>query len=521
MFITTNCIKLVGAKAQNIKLECSIEKGIGIHLIGLADAAVKESLLRTVTALQANGYHIPGKKIVINLTPMDLLKNDSGYDLAIALAIIAATEQIDMPNLEDWLILGELGLDGTLRTVPGALQAAMCAIKNGYKCIVPAQEVEELRPFVRQEAVYGIATLADAIKLISGENEFPTIAETPMKEPANRGPYPKSAWDSIIGQEAAKRGLEIAAAGGHNVILMGAPGSGKSALAKALTDILPQMTADEALENSLVYSAAARGYQDYYGSRRPFRAPHYSTSMSAMFGGGSADVIMPGEVSLANNGVLYLDEAPQFPKSLMDVLRGPVEDNKIIISRLKSRIEYPTKFQLVLASNPCPCGYYGEGDRCTCTPNQRLTYLSKLNGPIMDNVAIQVYVHPVPEPKDGKPFPKHESADTVRERVAKARQIQAERFKDESYKLNDEMPSKDIERFVVLSQECKVLIERIINALGLSARSYTRIIKIARTIADLDEVKDILPRHIAEAASFRFMDRRNFYYEEKTIRAIA
>lgn len=505
--VTINTIKTVGMKAVPVIVETQITSGIGIHLVGLADLAVRESLLRTITALQANGFRIPGKKIVINLTPADLYKNGSGHDLAIALSLICESGQKVISDLDKWLVFGELGLDGSIRSVPGALQAAMCAIKNGYKCIVPAQEVEELRPFVGQESVYGIATLVDAIKLISEENEFPTIAETPVKESANKGPYPKSAWDSIIGQEAARRALEIAAAGGHNVILIGAPGSGKSMLAKALTEILPPMTDAESLENALIYSVSGRGYQDYYGNRRPFRAPHYSASVSAMFGGGSADVIMPGEVSLANNGVLYLDEAPQFPKSLMEAIRGPIEDKKVIISRLKSRIEYPARFQLVLASNPCPCGYYGEGDRCTCTPSQRLAYLSKLNGPVMDNVAIQLWVHPMAEPQDGKPFPKHESADAVLERVAKARQIQAERFKDESYKLNDEMPSKDIERFVALSQECKVLIEKIITNLGLSARSYSRILKIARTIADLDGSTEVQPQHVAEASGYRFLDR--------------
>ena len=506
---TIKTAKTIGMNAVPVIVETQITSGVGIHLVGLADAAVKESLIRTVTALMANGFHIPGKKIVINLAPADLYKSGSGHDLAIALSLIGESGQKVLSDLDKWLVFGELGLDGSIRSVPGALQAAMCAIENGYKCIIPAQDIEELRPYVGQEAVYGIATLADAIKLISGENEFPTIAETPVKESVNKGPYPKSAWDSIIGQETARRGLQIAAAGGHNVLLVGAPGSGKSMLAKALTEILPPMTADEALENSLVYSAAARGYQDYYGGRRPFRAPYYSASMSAMLGGGSADVVMPGEVSLANNGVLYLDEAPLFPKSLMEALRGPLEDKKVIISRLKSRIEYPAKFQLVLASNPCPCGYYGEGDRCTCTPNQRLAYLSKLSGPVMDNVAIQLWVHPMPEPKEGKPLPEHESADAVRERVTKARQIQAERFKDESYKLNDEMPAKDIERFVVLSQECKELIERVITSLGLSARSYSRILKIARTIADLDGADKIAPAHVCEAASYRFLDRHD------------
>lgn len=505
MLITTNTIKLSGMDAVLTRVECEISKGIGIHLVGLADVAVKESLLRTVTALQAKGFYIPGKRIVINFAPADLYKSGSGHDLAIALAVIAASGQATLPDLDQWVVLGELGLDASVRSVPGALQAAMTAVENGYKCIIPAADAGEVKPFVDDAPVFAVESLDDAIAVIGGQKAFPTVSEIPLD---GHRPHDESVWDRIVGQEGAKRALEIAAAGGHHVLIIGAPGSGKTSLAKALTEILPPMTKEEALENALIYSAAARGYNAYFGTdRRPFRAPHISCSMAAMLGGGGAELIMPGEASLANNGVLLLDEFAECPKSKLEALRGPLEEKKVVISRLKSRVTFPTKFQLVATTNPCPCGYYGEGDRCTCTPSQRAAYLSHLSGPVMDSIALQVWVHPVPDDAITGATATGDNAATVAARVAAAREKQRARFQGEPYETNDQMPSRDIERYANLDEDCKDLMERLINRLGLSARSYSRILKVARTIADLDGADNIRTHHLAEAASYRFLDR--------------
>lgn len=502
---TTNTIKLVGINAIPITVESKISNGIGIHIVGLADEAVKESLLRTVTALMATGYHITGKKVIINLAPADLNKNGSGYDLPIAISLLAEQGDLQVSDLDQWLILGELGLDGSIRSVPGSLQAAMTAIENGYKCIIPFADAEEVSAFVGDASVYAPATLAEAVKVIMDQSSLPTIAEMEFKEhKANNN----SVWDSIIGHEGAKRALEIAAAGGHHVFIMGVPGSGKASLAKALTEILPPMTKEEALVNAAIYSASGRGYNAYYGAyRRPYRSPHASCSIAALLGGGSSTQIFPGEVSLANNGVLILDEFCEIPKAKLEALRIPMEDKKVVISRLKGKVEFPADFQLVASGNPCPCGYYGEGDRCTCTPGQRAAYLSRISGPVFDSIAIEVWVHPVPDTVIERNAVTYDSAATVAKRVVAAREIQKKRFENESFKVNDQMTAKDLERYAKLDEDCKDLMEKLINRLGLSARSYSRILKVARTIADLDGSDNIRTQHLAEAACYRFLDR--------------
>jgi magnesium chelatase family protein len=517
MLVNIHCAKCVGIDAIPVTVEVDITNGIGIHLVGLADAAVKESLLRTITAMQTLGYHVPGKKIVINLAPADLQKNGSGYDLPIALGIIAASGQMEMTDLDRYLIMGELGLDGSVRKVPGALPYAELAMRKKYRgCILPVRAALELSELEGIE-VYGIETLQDAISILQGSTDRDNLLIqntklfwklTKFREQSSKEQR-KDYMDfsDIIGQEGAKRGIEIAAAGGHNIIMIGPPGSGKSSLAKAMAGILPPMTTEEAIVTSKIYSVAGMGGAEPGLVRtRPFRSPHYSASLQAIIGGGYGGDIRPGEVTLAENGILFLDEYGQIPRYVLESLRAPMEDRKVTISRLKSKIVFPSSFMLVAASNPCPCGYYGEGDRCTCTAGQRLNYLSKLSGPIMDRIDIQLWLHPV-DTKKLVNREKGEPSATVARRVEMARNIQKRRFLGEGIFTNAEMNEKMIERFCPLDACCKSLMENLINSLGLSARAYSRIIKVARTIADLAGSQNIIPAHLREAAGYRFLDR--------------
>lgn len=517
MLINIHCAKCIGIDAENVIVEIDITSGLGIHLVGLADAAVKESLLRTITALQSMGFRIPGKKIVINLAPADVHKKGSGYDVPIALGIIAASGQRELPLLEKFMIMGELGLDGSIRPVPGALPTVELAVKEKLLgCILPLESALEAVEYENID-VFGVESLDDVLRILSGEEICDDLLvrnrQNNMAVPDN-GHHDGDVMDfsEIIGQEAAKRGLEIAAAGGHNVILIGSPGSGKSSLAKAMAGILPTMTLRESIQTSMIYSVAGKG--NPHGGlirKRPFRAPHYSASVAALVGGGS-DNIMPGEISLAHNGILFMDEFCEAPKKVLEVLRAPMEDRKVTISRLKSKVEYPADFMLVAATNPCPCGFYGDGDKCTCTPSRRMAYISKLSGPIMDRIDIQLIVSRVPASRLVNKRPAESSA-AVAARVLKARRIQQERFagKEEGIFCNASMNNRQIDMFCPLSSECRVLLERIIDNMGLSARACTRIIKLARTIADLASSPDIRPEHISEAASYRFLDKQDIF----------
>jgi len=514
MLINIIGAKCIGIDAVPVEVEVKIDRGIGIHLVGLADAAVKESLLRTVTALQSMDFHIPGKKIVINLAPADLHKSGSGYDLPIALGIIAASGQRDLVRLGQYLIMGELGLDGSVRPVPGALPYAEMAVGMGLSgCILPAQSAMEAVE-LRQAEIYGVDNLSQVLSILEGEDredlliwnrEIYTDREISSETPAGYMDF-----SEIIGQEAAKRAAEVAVSGGHNLILIGPPGGGKSSIAKAITGILPPMSLQESLVTSKIYSVSGLvSHSAGLIRRRPFRAPHYSASLAAFIGGGNGGNIVPGEISLAHNGVLFADEFAQMPKSVVEALRGPMEDRKVVVSRLRGKVEYPASFMLVAATNPCPCGYYGDGDRCTCTVGQRVGYLSRLSGPLLDRIDLHVWVNPV-DTRRLIDRPKAESSAVVATRVAAARQVQAERFRAEGINTNAEMSNAQMEKYCPLSDDCKTLLENIIERLGLSARAYSRIVRISRTLADLAGQRDILPVHISEAAGYRFLDRRNF-----------
>ena len=518
MIVKISCAKCIGIDAVPVTVEVDIRSGIGIHLVGLGDTAVKESLLRTVTALQSLGYTIPGKKIIINLAPADLHKNGSGYDLPIALGIIAASGQRSLPLLGDYILMGELGLNGDVREIPGALAYAELAGQSAFRgCILPLRSAMEAVEF-RGIGVYGIRNLEDAIRILSGEADCDELLvwNTPEYLQVRDVPQVPDAVSSymdfseIIGQEQAKRGVEIAASGCHNVLLVGSPGSGKSSLARAMAGILPPMSMEESIQTSKIYSVAGRAHSGVGLIRqRPFRAPHYTASLPALLGGGS-DTILPGEMSLAHNGVLFLDEFCEAPKKIIEALRAPMEDRRVVISRLKSKVEYPASFMLVAATNPCPCGWYGEGDRCTCPPSRRESYLGRLSGPLLDRIDLQLWLKSV-DPGKLVRGSVSETSEQVRARVIAAREIQAARFRAEPIRVNAEMDNRMIRRYCPLDARCQDYLEKVMTRLGLSARACTRIIRLARTIADLEGAESILVTHLAEAAGYRFLDRQHIF----------
>lgn len=509
MLTRIKAAKCIGIDAVEVTVEVNIDSGIGIHLVGLADAAVKESLLRTTTALTATGYRIPGRKIVINLAPADMHKSGSGYDLPLAIGIIAASGQADLPGTSSFMIMGELGLDGSVRDIPGALVYAEFAARQGYHGIILPVSAAKEAVEAGGIKVYGVQNLGEAVSILESEEgcanfEVTRNISADLKTiPAK----PDVDFSEIIGQESAKRGMEIAAAGGHNIIMIGPPGSGKTSLAKALVGILPPMSREEALMTGRIHSVAGRGSSSgWLEWKRPFRAPHYSASPAAIIGGGSGGNIIPGEVSLACNGVLFLDEFGQIPRSVTEALRGPMEDREVTISRMRTKIEFPASFMLVAASNPCPCGYFGEGDRCSCSPYQRAAYMSRLSGPIMDRMDIQVRVRPVP-PEELMKMKHGESSMVIADRVRAARQLQARRFAGEGITTNAEMSNAQIKSHCPLAPGSKKLLAKLMDHQKLSMRAYFRIIKVARSIADLAGSEKILDEHILEAASFRMLDR--------------
>ena len=502
MLVNTKTIRLNGTEPVLTTCECDITPGIGIHLVGLANTAVTKSLGNIVATLKHEGYKVSDKKIIINLAPADIHKTETRYGLPIALAIIAATGQENLPDLDQWVVLGELSEDGYVRTVGGAVQAALSIINPGIKgVIIPTDNAYALDGLIDEHTpVYAAGSLREAIDTVINPSTATTAYAYNKRHRVALPPITEIHWDDVKGQVAAKRALEIAAAGGHNLLLVGPAGAPKGTLAKVIRDILPPLTPGQVTENAKIYNTDNR----YYDNRtRPFRAPHYSSSVSALLGGGVSDRLHPGEVSLAHNGILFLDEVNLMPKALQEALRGPLENRKVVFSRVKGTTEYPADFMLVGAMDPCPCGQYGLGNQCTCTPNQRELFTSHLSPSLYDRLTVCTWVSPGREGETD-----YDGMTTVAARVARAREIQKARFAGEAFDTNEGMMAKHVEKYCVLSDEVRTILETIISRLNLSIRAYMRIIKIARTIADLEGVEDILPQHIAEASSYRFLDRR-------------